>query len=156
MHRERKPNEVRFWAKVDKNGPVPECRPDLGPCWLWLSGKDDGYGRFSFWNGASFLKYRAHRYAYELLVGPIHTENLDHLCRVRDCVNPAHLEQVTSQENTLRGVSPPAVNAKLRHCVNGHPFDYDAHRRRPQRICKICKNAKAREDRRRNALQRVS
>lgn len=31
--------EERFWAKVDKNGPMPEGRPDLGPCWLWTAAK---------------------------------------------------------------------------------------------------------------------
>ena len=64
-----RPMEERFWEKVDKNGPIPEKRPELGPCWLWLASiSDNGYGKFSVRHG---LIVYAHRLAYELLVGPI-------------------------------------------------------------------------------------
>ena len=89
------PISARFWAKVDKTE----------TCWLWTGGQSAGYGRFGF-KGRPNLG--AHRFAYELLVGPIPPGlDLDHLCRVRNCVNPDHLEPVTRRENLLlRGGGP--------------------------------------------------
>ncbi len=116
--------ESRFWAKVNKDGPDPSedtLAARLGPCWLWsgaLGG--DGYGRFS----VSRRTLGAHRFAYELLVGPIPEGlTIDHLCRVPRCVNPAHLEAVTVGENVLRGDGESARRARQTHCKNGHLFD---------------------------------
>jgi hypothetical protein len=72
-------------------------------CWLWLGiiDKRDGYGRFCF----KSKKILAHRLIYELLGGTIpEALTLDHLCRNKSCVNPAHLEPVTIGENTRRGL----------------------------------------------------
>ena len=80
-----------------------------------------GYGCFN--DGTRLTG--AHRFAYELLVGPIPSDlHIDHLCRNPSCVNAAggHLEPVTQRENTLRGTGPAAVNATLTHCKNGHEF----------------------------------
>jgi hypothetical protein len=64
-----------------------------------------------------------HRVLYELLIGPIPSQHvLDHLCRVRACCNPLHVEPVTVYENTLRGKSPTAEYARRTHCDYGHPF----------------------------------
>lgn len=106
--------EDRFWAKVDKNGP-------LG-CWVWTASTyPSGYGAFGVAPGKVNC---AHRFAYELLVGPIPEGlQLDHLCRTRLCVNPVHLEPVTIAENVLRGIGPSATNARKTHCIHGHPFD---------------------------------
>ena len=103
---------ARFWAKVNQNGPVPAHRPDLGPCWQWTAALDrEGYGRFH-WLGQNGL---AHRIAYEMLIGPMPAGlEPDHLCRNRACVNPLHIEPVTHRENTLRGNSPVAINARRR------------------------------------------
>jgi hypothetical protein len=79
--------------------------PENG-CWSWRGYRDQkGYGRF-YCRG---LNEYAHRWSYEYFVGavPVGLE-LDHLCRNRDCVNPAHLEAVTHRVNVARGISPSA------------------------------------------------
>lgn len=85
----------RFWARVDA----------LGPCWLWTGGKtSNGYGRFGV---TSKDKRLAHIFAWTTLVGPVPEGlQLDHLCRVRLCVNPDHLEPVTPRENWRRSHTP--------------------------------------------------
>lgn len=128
-----------FWSKVDKSA-------GKDGCWLWTGTTYAGYGVF---HGGG-KNTRAHRYAYEELVGPI-PEGLvcDHLCRVTNCVNPAHIDIVTNAVNTLRGVGPTAVNATKDMCVNGHALSGDnLYPRRNWRICKICQrmqNAKGKQ-----------
>lgn len=101
----------RFLTKVDMTD----------DCWLWAaSTSTNGYGQFY----AGGLKFSAHRWLYETLIGPVSDElDLDHLCRVRRCVRPSHLEPVTPRENVLRGSGFPAVNAVKTHCPQGHPYD---------------------------------
>jgi hypothetical protein len=85
----------------------------------------------------------AHRIAYEL-AGLTVPDGLviDHLCRVRHCVNPAHMEPVTSIENTRRGRGYPIVN-KATHCKRGHAFSPDntRHDQRGFRECRTCRRA---------------
>lgn len=84
-------------------------------CWLWTASQNGkGYGIFQ---PTTTVSIGAHRFAYEIFVGPIPKGlYLDHLCRVRNCVNPAHLEPVTNRENLRRG-----LRGDLRtHCSNGH------------------------------------
>lgn len=107
-------------------------------CWRWLGHlTSSGYG--SIWRGGQH--YRAHRVAYEIFVGPI-PEGLviDHLCRNRGCVNPAHMEPVTPHENWRRGESVTVKHARKTHCKWGHPFDDANTRYRPSgaRRCRIC------------------
>lgn len=107
-------------------------------CWLWRGCiLSTGYGQA--WIDGQ--RDNAHRIAYELLVGPI-SEGLtiDHLCRVRHCVNPDHLEPVTMRENLLRGESPAAHHARKTHCAEGHPLAGENLRvdRRGWRICVTC------------------
>lgn len=126
----------RFWRHVEIT---------TGGCWLWtgsLSGK--GYGRFHS-GGRRGRSLRAHRVAYELLVGPIPDGlQLDHVtawgCTSKACVNPAHLEPVTNRVNVLRGVGPTAQNAAKTHCFRGHPFDDENTqvRRDGHRRCREC------------------
>jgi hypothetical protein len=92
-------------------------------CWIWTAGiNSEGYG--SFWDGKRNV--RAHRFSYELAVEPIpEGMQIDHLCRVRNCVNPEHLEPVTNHENARRGNAGIHMRETLgarTHCVHGHEF----------------------------------
>jgi hypothetical protein len=130
--------EQRLWGKIDKGGPVPSYAPQLGGCWLWTAARVHGYG-IIFWNGRN---QPVHRIVYELLVNVIPEGlTLDHLCRVRHCCRPEHLEPVTHQENILRGQSPIAHQVRQTHCKRGHPFDEvnTIQRANGQRGCRICK-----------------
>jgi hypothetical protein len=108
-------------------------------CWEWIGAKiPDGYGQM-LWDGRLQL---AHRISYEIAYGRPVPEGLtiDHLCRNRACVNPAHLEVVTMTVNVLRGIGPTAVNARKTHCVNGHPLDGSNLKWRSDggRRCRVC------------------
>jgi hypothetical protein len=135
--------EDRFAAMVDKNGPVPECRPELGSCWVATTSlKGDGYARITDARGVRIL---AHRWTYEQFVGPIPDGlQIDHLCRVRHCVNPDHLEPVTSRENTMRGTNFSAQKARQTHCIRGHEFTPENTRinRAGNRQCRACRQAR--------------
>jgi hypothetical protein len=132
----RRPVAERFWEKVDRHG--PSLSDDLGPCWLWLAAlSSGGYGRFDVEGGRGV---KAHRWAYESAHGPIPDGlQLDHLCRVRQCVNPDHLEPVTQRENLMRGEGFSAVNAAKTHCPHGHAFaEHGAISRQGYRRCNEC------------------
>jgi len=89
-------------------------------CWLWKGARDkDGYG--TFW--LKRTNYRAHRLLYEIVKGPISDElQIDHICRVRRCVNPFHLEPVICLVNISRGQTG-VHNARKAFCSKGHPYD---------------------------------
>ena len=127
----------RFFAKVDFSGPVPDYAPELGPCWLWTAATNSkGYGWFRIDGKAT----RAHRYAYEVCIGPIPEDlQIDHLCRIHPCVNPAHLEAVTMQENQLRGYGASGKNARKTHCLRGHPLSGDNLYRSKEGVRRQCK-----------------
>ncbi len=121
--------DERFWAKVNKTN----------SCWLWTGLLSErGYGIFK-----ATKKVRAHRFAYELLIGPIPDGlSLDHLCRVRHCVRPSHLEPVTAAENNRRGDGLTAHNMRKTRCLRGHPFhestSYLRASRENSRHCRTC------------------
>jgi hypothetical protein len=113
----RAPLEERLEAYTDRNGPIPDYAPQLGPCWLWTGTKTRlGYGQIS--SGPHRTNY-AHRLIYARATGSMPRLELDHLCRVPSCVNPAHLEPVTHRTNQLRSPLMEAERNK-RFCVNGH------------------------------------
>lgn len=113
--------EARFWSKVALGSP--------DECWRWLGPPSSkGYGRFYVGKTCSL----AHRFAYELLVGPIPADlTIDHTCHTSElactggvscphrlCVNPAHMEPVTRGENAKRG-----HHVREPQCRNGHDFN---------------------------------
>lgn len=107
-------------------------------CWLWSGSLRSG-GYPILWNGQR--QVAAHRWSYEQHVGPIPDGLvIDHLCRVRHCVNPAHLEPVTSRENTRRSeLTIASRNAAKTHCPSGHPYDEEnTHQGKLGRYCRAC------------------
>lgn len=119
---------------------IPE--PNSG-CWIWMRGiSSTGYGAFCI-DGKT---YGAHRISYELYKGAIPIrKQLDHLCRVRSCVNPDHLEIVTRKENLRRGESFSGLNYKKTHCIHGHKFSrentifYTKKNGGISRLCRKCR-----------------
>lgn len=147
LRKSRRPTiEEKFWARVDRRG--------ANDCWPWTgsitgSHPDYPYGEFTHLRKTNpeAIRVRAHRFAYELLVGPIPDGLvIDHLCNNTLCVNPAHLRPTTSAENVRRGSIKP-------FCKRGHP-------RTPENLywidgygrCKICCRADVR--RRKERLKR--
>jgi hypothetical protein len=121
----------RFWSKVEVTS----------TCWLWTGSRNpSGYGILRIAKPAGrWTTTGAHRVAYQLLVDPVPDGlQLDHLCRVRHCVNPAHLEVVTHIENVQRG-----YRANQTHCKRGHPLSGDnlliTARETVQRQCRACR-----------------
>lgn len=127
---------VRFmrFVEVDERG-----------CWLWQGSRTHGYGYF--WDGDQGI--RAHIWMFKHLFGEHGYEALDHLCRVRACVNPKHLEPVSHQTNLLRSpLTIAAINAAKTHCLRGHEFTpentYEPPRRPGRRYCKQCTQMRVR------------
>lgn len=136
---------ARIWVKV-------YVCPITG-CWLWAGSCTERDYPTVRWNGAT---RRTHRVVYQVLVAeiPPHLE-LDHLCRMRQCVNPEHLEPVTHRINTLRGDTFQRSNSVKTECPAGHPYDGAYQRRNGSvmRTCSICarRNKRAYKQRRRQA-----
>jgi hypothetical protein len=116
-------------------------------CWLWAGAlKDDGYARFNVGGQSIYV----HIFSYKTFVGDYDNNlQLDHLCSVRHCVNPDHLEPVTQQINTSR-----AAHATRTHCRYGHPYSGDNLYVNPagSRACKACHKARSRDWARKKSL----
>lgn len=134
----------RFYANV--------TLADVNACWPWRGSTDVyGYGRLKVGGvkvGEPKRTVKAHRFSYELNVGPIPDGlTLDHVkargCTMRHCVNPSHLEPVTDKVNILRGDAPSALFARRMLCPRGHGYtQYNGYRR-----CHTCLNEKERRER---------
>jgi hypothetical protein len=99
--------EARFWAKVNKDGPI---HPLLGTrCWIWTGATAKGYGQFSLGGRRDGL-IRAHRYSWALIYGPL-SEQIDHRCHVKLCVNPEHLRPATNKQNLENRRGPNRNNS---------------------------------------------
>lgn len=120
--------QQRLWDRIE---PEP-----MSGCWLWMGARSRDYEYGEIRIGKT---RRVHILVYELLVGPVPDGcELDHVCRVRPCVRPSHLEPVPHRINVLRGTSPAAQHATAIMCKRGHSladaYVYDGGRRR----CRVC------------------
>ena len=113
-------------------------------CWIWTGALNKkGYGHFLRGPGDTTSAYR---FSYEIRYGPIPDGlQVDHLCRVRSCVNPEHLELVTIGENSLRGRTFAAANKTKTYCINDHVLNLDnSYGYKGRRQCIQCAREKAR------------
>ena len=126
--------ETRIWSRIDKDGPVPAHRPELGPCWIWTGQVNNkGYGLVC----ARGRKRAVHVVVYELTIGPVPDGlELDHVCRNTLCCRPGdHTEPVTHAENQRR------MGEALTHCRRaGHAYTPENTYRSPrgERRCRTC------------------
>jgi len=145
MGRRARPAIDRFAEKI--------ALTDSG-CIEWIASRNNsGYGTFAVGSGRSDV---AHRWSYEHHVGPVPEGlNLDHLCRNRACVNPGHLEPVTTSVNLLRAVGMGQANATKTHCPEGHPYAGDNLHMSPSRpnnrMCRTCRREHSRRAREKRA-----
>lgn len=120
-----------------------EDRGHATPCWVsTLTPKRHGYAELWLPGGTYAMQ---HRFAYEAWVGPIPPGLvIDHLCRVKMCCKPSHLEPVTDRVNVIeRGRGLTASNARKTHCPAGHAFDEtNTYTHRGQRHCRACRAAR--------------
>lgn len=152
------------WKRWRNNGDVNSVKQDKRPaidrwrdyierdpattdCWMWTGPHNDRYGYISVSENGHRRQRMAHLFVYEQLVGPVPAGlELDHLCRVKLCVNPAHLEPVTHMENVRRGL----MFALKTQCLQGHDYSPENTRwgkknGKLTRICRTCERKWKRE-----------
>lgn len=135
--------ETHCWEQIierifDKVIPVPESG-----CWIWLGATkgDEEYG--CIYIGGK--RFTIHKLVYELFCGKVPDELvLDHLCRVRPCINYHHLEPVTDAVNIYRGNAPGIVRMGLPECINGHTWTFKNTRIYDgKRVCRDCERERS-------------
>lgn len=154
-------NAIRLERWRRQRGVKPRVRPimerliekrriDENGCWLWCGGlHKNGYA--STTTGSRGSREYVHRISYRLHKKEIpEGKDIDHLCRVRHCFNPNHLEAVSRKENIERGVGPGllgTINGTKTHCKNGHPFDAENTYFRPSggRKCRECERQRRKQ-----------
>lgn len=145
MNRADMPNALTLPPKVQG---IDHSDPNA--CWLVPTRRKDGYS--TAYDVFEKRQRPTHCIVYERLVGRVPNGlELDHLCRVRNCVNPSHLEPITHRENVLRGKTIAAARAAQTHCVNGHPLSGENLFRQHSggRRCRTCNaNSKRRWEKR--------
>lgn len=137
---------AKFWKYVEKTE----------KCWEWKSCKNKaGYGKLGAGKNNSLY---AHRFSYELHKGVLEKDkHIHHICGNTSCVNPEHLEQLSSKQHTLKGNSFCGIEARQTHCKHGHEFTldniwtYNGHRK-----CKKCSNIYQKELRKKLVEQGTS
>lgn len=131
MPRSKTDPAQRFWNFV-----LPE--PNSG-CWLWTGALGrDGYARINILGKSA----QAHIWSYRHFVGEVlEGLELDHVCRVRCCVNPGHLESVTHFENMRRS---PLHGMHRTYCAQGHEYTKENTYQSKQRHCRTCGQAASR------------
>jgi hypothetical protein len=124
-------------------------------CWLWTASLSAGYAQFHtgdrFSPAGNRVASKGHRLMYEHFIGPIPPElEMDHLCENKPCVNPLHVEPVTSRENNLR------IHNRRGTCPKGHPYNKVNTAITPggSKRCRVCHRDWEREYKRRKAAQR--
>lgn len=136
MAKNHSSTEDRFFSRVLKTD----------SCWHWTAYKNpDGYGRFGYEKNIGY----AHRYSYLLHHGPIpEGYEVDHLCKVRDCVNPDHLRAIPWEENAGKG-----QRRHIEFCRHGHKYEAVYVGKKKARHCRVCKNIRVRDWKRQNKLK---
>lgn len=128
----------RFWSREKVSDRILKNTEITKDCWIFKGAKTEDYGKVKVAGKTQI----AHRVIYENLVGKIPKGMvIDHLCRNRSCLNPKHLEPVTSKINTMRGNGLAAINSRKTKCINGHEFSGENLRVvEGKRYCKKCQS----------------
>lgn len=145
-------NRTRMQERV-RERMTEQDRGHSTPCWISdRAAHSNGYTKIGH-DGRTEL---THRFAYMAFVGPIPDGlQIDHLCSVRACCNPDHLEAVDCRTNLLRGNTLTAAEVAQTHCRNGHPLSGGNLYMRPDRLGRMCRACRA-ESARRGRARRVA
>ena len=146
----RRATPESFWVRVDKNGPVPASRPELGQCWNWLGQiSKSGYGSTVRWCGTYVAP---HRLAYSLEHGAIEKDRiLRQMCGNRICCRPSHIEYRAIRMADCHPDRKHAANGLCDQCYDEHRrhSDPERHRKRVRahRVGWVLKNPRLAKDR---------